>query len=652
MRIWKWITAGAVAVVAAASVYVLEPEYAYLPPAEKLKRDSALRVTQTQHLPYYDVWGKTVSPEEAERLKQSEEGRALLSAEKGAIEVNQSLLQNGRQAFYQETFGNEVFLTDILGIVDGAFTIPNVMKAILQLKGEGTSNLRVELAKDVVIGGNVLKKGTKIDTGIDVPKGAYAPLGLPITYSEGRVKVGISCAACHATVDRETKTVVEGAPNSDLNAGLLLALATNSASYFTHAEIDGLKHYLKDLNRTVVTSDGRTEPLPDPVALEKKVDETFANWIPGNFDSTIDLKSNLTQIPDSFTRRDHPYGWSGFAAAGPFRGLSVFCNNVHSQNSDTTSQAEASKALFGIDKEVYLGTILQNAASAKYRFDPKSGIKPSSFLASVDPTPGVLGLNELVASPTYPKVSLSAPDGLFISSPGQPFWRQINGIAAWQNTLVPPQPNIRVDGKTVEQGREVFQRAGCIRCHAGEAFTNNRVVKVEEIGTDGSRAKAFKKTQSMFSDAYLYPPNTPVPLPKGANPLKVPTDSLDREQIRIALAHGPSNGGYKVPSLIGLYWTAPYLHDGGVAVGPDEKTHIGVPGTLAKGIQPDPHNSLRALVDRNLREQVVKANQSSKELRSVHIQGIGHEFWVDAQAGFTKEEQEALVRYLMSLTGE
>lgn len=100
--------------------------------------------------------------------------------------------------FYAETFGNEVFLTDILGIVDGPFTIPNLMKAIVELGGKGTTNLRVELAKEVTIGGKTYKKGDKIDTGIDVPKGAYAPLGMPVKFSEGRLKVGITCAACHA----------------------------------------------------------------------------------------------------------------------------------------------------------------------------------------------------------------------------------------------------------------------------------------------------------------------------------------------------------------------------------------------------------------------------------------------------------------------
>gem|GEM_PF-2437718 len=42
-----------------------------------------------------------------------------------------------------------------------------------------------------------------------------------ISAEGGRVRVGMSCAACHATVDPQTKKVVEEAPNNDLNAGRL-----------------------------------------------------------------------------------------------------------------------------------------------------------------------------------------------------------------------------------------------------------------------------------------------------------------------------------------------------------------------------------------------------------------------------------------------
>jgi hypothetical protein len=69
--------------------------------------------------------------------------------------------------------------------------------------------------------------------------------------------------------------------------------------------------------------------------------------------------------------KGHPYGWSGHAMADPFKGISTFNNNVHAQNSDSLSQSEVSRELFGIDKEVYIGTVLQNAANPKFRYTPK-----------------------------------------------------------------------------------------------------------------------------------------------------------------------------------------------------------------------------------------------------------------------------------------
>jgi hypothetical protein len=104
----------------------------------------------------------------------------------------------------------------------------------------------------------------------------------------------------------------------------------------------------------------------------------------------------------------------------------------------------------------------------------------------------------------------------------------------------------------------------------------------------------------------LYSPDTPVPIPKDAKVLKVPADHLDPEQIKLAFAHGDSPGGYKVPILIGLSWTAPYLHDGGVSVGPNNE--LGVAGTLLKGVVPDPRNSLRKNFVTKSSKQMLPAN--------------------------------------------
>ena len=131
--------------------------------------------------------------------------------------------------------------------------------------------------------------------------------------------------------------------------------------------------------------------------------------------------------------------------------------------------------------------------------------------------------------------------------------------------------------------------------------------------------------------------------------MAVPTEQLDPQQIQLAFAYGDTSGGYKVPSLIGLYWSAPYLHDGAVAVGPDAQTQCGVPGTLLQGIPPDPVNSLRALIDRELRQRVIAANATAPSLQAMHVQGTGHEFWVDAETGFTPADQEALIQYVFSL---
>lgn len=67
---------------------------------------------------------------------------------------------------------------------------------------------------------------------------------------------------------------------------------------------------------------------------------------------------------------------------------------------------------------------------------------------------------------------------------------------------------------------------------------------------------------------------------------------------------------------VGLYWSASYLHDGGVAAGKNLDSELGIPGTVEKNVMPDSANSLKALLDRDLRERVVHANEASADLSS------------------------------------
>jgi hypothetical protein len=384
--------------------------------------------------PAYDLWGKSISEQEAKELKKTAEGRAMLSPKNGAVEIDQKLLALGEKTFFDETFGNEVYLTDILGAFDGPFTLENVQKAIAELKGEATTNLRVELAQDYKILDRTYKKGDKVDTGLDVVKGGRTPLGIKVIRSEGRLKAGFTCAACHATVDPVSKKLLTGVTNPDFDAGLILAMATNSASYFTHSGVGDLVPFTQGSKRKVQTTDGKMAALPDPVLLEKAADESFITWPRGSFDNTIDLQNDPTQVQDAFTFEDYPYSWSGVAMAGPFKGLSALNNSVHAQNADPLAQTDTSLSFFGIDKEVYVGTILQNAFNPKYRYSPESGMKPSEFFANVDPNPGTPGVLQVVLPPSYPKTTLALPAGLQVSSPGTRVHEQNNALAAYQNT--------------------------------------------------------------------------------------------------------------------------------------------------------------------------------------------------------------------------
>jgi len=647
-RVRRWVRGLLLVVVVlgilASIVYVIEPEYAYLPPLTKVLNPE--RGNQDQA---FDVWGHGITQAEATRLLQTTEGQALLSPQHGAVAITDALLTLGRVSFYRETFGNEVFLSEIMGILDGPLTSWRMAKALWKLGGRGTTNLQLPLEEDVTIGGATFPKGTVLNTGLDVVPGSYLPLGLKVKLQGGRLVVGITCALCHATLDPHTMQVVEGGMNSDFNGGLVLALATNSAAYLGHASVASLDAYTTDPQRTVTRSDGTIARLPDTRALEDAVDAGLLQWPPGTFDATTDLVGNPTKINNTFTLGHHPYAWTGIFAAGPFQGLAAITSHVHAIGSDGLSQAASSAFLMDLDPEVYLGTLLQNAAQRRYRYVPTPGQTPSAFFARVDPTPGAPGVNQIVRLPTFPHTSLISEVGLAGSAPGYRFMEQNNALAAFQNTLIPPPAPLPTTQATVTRGRAVFAQAGCAQCHAEPDLTNHRVIPVSEIGTDPSRAAALKTTEAHYVPPVLYTFDTPVPIPPEARPVAVPTAQLDSQQIQLAFAYGGTPGGYKVPSLIGVYWSAPYLHDGGVAVGPNAQTQCGVPGTLLQGIPPDPVNSLRALIDRALRQQVIAANATAPSLQAMHVQGTGHEFWVDAETGFTPADQEALIQYVFSL---
>ncbi len=612
-----------------------------------------------QEVGSYDVLGQPVSKAEAKNLLQTESGRSYLAPENGAIEVNEDLIKLGRDSFYRETFGNEYFFTDVLGAIDGPINLVSVSQAILALKGKATTNLQIPIAKDLSIGGKQFKAGTKVDTGLDVAAGSLLPLGMQVVKSGAKLRVGLTCALCHAAVDLKSGKIIEGAPNTDLDSGLLQAFGTNSAAMFRQTGVDPTTIPASAKSLSYINAAGQTSKLPDPEALENAVDAQFLAWSPGNFDSTGDNKNNPSQNPSSYTFEAYPYGWSGFSAIGWFHGLTTLNNNVHATNSDPTTGANASEKLLGIDKETYLGMLLQKSADLRFRLP--SSVKPSSFLQSVDPTPREAALNEVIKAPGFPQGSLFILDGFMASSPGYKAGEQLNAMSAFQNTLAPPATPT-IDINTLNRGAKVFQQANCTSCHVGRYFTNHAVIAEDEIKSQPSRAVALANFPRIFGEPQTYLPNTPVPLPVDPSMITVPVNTAPLETRQAAYAIDPPTGGYKVPSLVGLAVTAPYLHDGGVAasstaiapqtdgtytvVKPDE---MGLAGTWMQRIAPDPEASLRVLVDRDLRAIAVNANRANPDLQLSNSDGSGHAYWVDQTAGYTPQQQSDLIQFLLSI---
>jgi hypothetical protein len=76
---------------------------------------------------------------------------------------------------------------------------------------------------------------------------------------------------------------------------------------------------------------------------------------------------------------------------------------------------------------------------------------------------------------------------------------------------------------------------------------------------------------------------------------------------------------------------------------------LGLSGTLAVGVNAEAAASLRALLDKGLRLQVIAANRRVPGFVRSNLDGTGHDFYVDPTAGFTYAQQADLVNFLLAL---
>lgn len=642
-------------------------------------KGAILQPAPTQPIGYYDYFGKLLSPQEAAQLvitKGLDPTDPISYQKIGAVQITEDLIAQGKQIFLNRSVGDSFGLQSVFGFQDGlARLLPEFTIAIAKLQGQPTKNLEITLLKDVTLGSHIFTKGSTIKTGFKVEKGATLPLGITSD-------LGITCAVCHVSLSEKGEALI-GVPNGELDIPLLISLASNSAAGFARLTFNPLDPQYQGNGKTIINSKGNLVKLADPQKLETAFDDAVLDVPVGHFESSPDGIDNTTQIPSVFTFKNHPYVASGEFAAGPFSGLSVVNNAVHSSEINFFAAAQLSAATLNIDPEVYIGTLLQNAADPSLRLPPGKPVKPSEWLRQIAPDPTQAELQDQIPAPgtgTYPnlKPSLVTYNGLiFTPNTGNPndiasgtFMFADNAMSAFQNSLVPPANKtpenwqalkVSSGSSSVQRGAQIFEQAKCNTCHIPPFFTDNQIHPIAKIKTNPARAQSRLALNKLLVPPKIYSLNTPVPIPANAQVLDVPTDGISITPTTLPKGILP-NGGYKTTTLRGLYLSAPYLHDGGVAVragslavGSDgsfnviDKSGLGLTGTLSQGIPADAASSLRALVDRGLRRAVIKANQNNPALVRSNLDGTGHDFYIDSQTGFTSSQQADLVNFLLAL---
>ena len=113
-------------------------------------------------------------------------------------------------------------------------------------------------------------------------------------------------------------------------------------------------------------------------------------------------------------------------------------------------------------------------------------------------------------------------------------------IYQWILTLQPPKYPFPVDRELAERGRRVFRRH-CASCHGTygpDGKYPNRVVPIEELGTDPVRLQALAQYRRQYARSWF------------AHGGKLPVETEPK--------------GYVAPPLDGIWASAPYFHNGSV----------------------------------------------------------------------------------------
>lgn len=210
--------------------------------------------------------------------------------DRDVVEHSRKMLDEGREIFRYDTFGDEAFWGGqlqlhkvIVGQEHGGIGPGITPKQALAI------GLKVDIAKLPRILTEAIKGGTvsldKVNTTVELLR-ADAVVGVKGFFDkDGRAtSIGITCAICHSTVDDSFASGIgrrlDGWPNRDLNVGAIIAMAPNLQPF--------------------------ADAIASDVAAVKKV---LMSWGPGRYDAELihdgkgfrpDGKTAATLLPAAF----------------------------------------------------------------------------------------------------------------------------------------------------------------------------------------------------------------------------------------------------------------------------------------------------------------------------------------------------------------
>ena len=331
-------------------------------------------------------------------------GEAQAATDSAARESSAETVAMGQQVFRHETFGDEQFWSDTarmheviqksvspelalsVGLkVDAAAIPPDVAQAIkdgkVNLKDPATTVTLLKLNSVVGLKGTVESVGGK----------------------DSLVRVGITCALCHSTVDNSFAPGIgqrlDGWPNRDLNVGAIIALspAVTAAQKAVYSSW-GPGKYDPRYNQ-----DGKSTPLvlPPAYGLAQVTNETYTAEGPisywnayvavtqmhgrGNF-SDSRLNINVSYTPDLVTPklaalRAYQHSISAptppagsFDAPSADRGRSVFDQSCASCHVGRTGTDNNTGVLHAAAETGMDGAYALRTATKMYRTTPLRGL--------------------------------------------------------------------------------------------------------------------------------------------------------------------------------------------------------------------------------------------------------------------------------------